>query len=148
MKLHDLAPVPGSRKNRKRIGMGLGSGTGKTAGKGHKGQKARAGRQVRLNFEGGQMPLVRRMPKRGFSNFRHETRYQTVNLYELESRFEAGTEIDVALLCRAGLVDCAAGAVKILGDGELTKNYVVRANAFSASAVVKIETAGGKAEVI
>ena len=148
MKLHDLAPVPGSRKNRKRIGMGLGSGTGQTSGKGHKGQKARAGRQVRLNFEGGQMPLVRRMPKRGFSNFRHETRYQTVNLCELESRFEAGTEIDVALLCRAGLVDCAAGSVKILGNGELTKNYVVRANAFSASAVAKIETAGGKAEVI
>ena len=148
MKLHDLAPVPGSRKNRKRIGMGLGSGTGKTAGKGHKGQKARAGRQVRLNFEGGQMPLVRRMPKRGFSNFRHENRYQTVNLCELESRFEAGTEIDVALLCRAGLVDCATGSVKILGEGELTKNYVVRANAFSASAVVKIETAGGKVEVI
>lgn len=148
MNLHDLAPVPGSRKKRKRIGMGLGSGTGKTAGKGHKGQKSRAGRQVRPSFEGGQMPLVRRMPKRGFSNARHEHRYQTVNLCELESRFEAGMEIDALVLYRAGLTSSGSAPVKILGEGELTKNFVVRADAFSASAVTKIETAGGKAEVI
>lgn len=148
MKLHELSPVPGSRKKRRRIGQGLGSGNGKTAGKGHKGQKARAGRQVRPTFEGGQMPLIRRMPKRGFNNAQHEMRYEIVNISSLESRFEAGAVIDGALLVKAGLISCECAPVKILADGEITKSYTVRANAFSATAVKKIEAVGGKAEVI
>ena len=148
MKLHDLAPVPGSRKNRKRIGMGLGSGTGKTAGKGHKGQKARAGRQVRPSFEGGQMPLVRRMPKRGFSNFRFAVKYEVVNIADLEERFEAGTEVTAVALYEMRLISAVDKPVKILGVGEISKNLTVHANAYSASAAQKIEAAGGKAEVI
>ncbi len=148
MNLHELSPVPGSRKKKKRLGQGLGSGQGKTAGKGHKGQKARAGVSIKANFEGGQMPLARRMPKRGFSNFRFAVKYEVVNIADLEERFDAGTEIDAAALSELRLISGSDKPVKILGVGEISKNLTVRANAFSASAVKKIEAAGGKAEVI
>ena len=148
MNLHELSPVPGSRKKKKRLGQGLGSGQGKTAGKGHKGQKARAGVSIKANFEGGQMPLARRMPKRGFSNFRFAVKYEVVNIADLEERFEAGTEIDAAALSELRLISGSDKPVKILGVGEISKNLTVRANAFSASAVKKIDAAGGKAEVI
>jgi large subunit ribosomal protein L15 len=128
--------------------MGLGSGTGKTAGKGHKGQKARAGRSVGVNFEGGQMPLSRRIPKRGFSNFRHRKDYQTVNLKEIENRFEGGAVVSPAELQAFRLIENPSLPVKILADGDLTKAFTIRASAFSASAKGKIESAGGKAEVI
>jgi large subunit ribosomal protein L15 len=127
--------------------MGVGSGTGKTAGKGHKGQKARAGRSVSLRFEGGQMPLSRRIPKRGFSNYRFAKNYETVNVKDLEDKFEAGMTITVEELRGRGLIS-GSGPVKILGDGELTKSFTVIAHAFSASAAGKIEATGGKREVI
>jgi len=127
--------------------MGVGSGTGKTAGKGHKGQKARAGHSVSPHFEGGQMPLSRRIPKRGFSNFRFAKNYETVNVHELDDKFEAGATITVEELRDRGLVS-GSGPVKILGDGELTKSFTVIAHAFSASAANKIEANGGKREVI
>ena len=145
MNLHELSPVPGSRKKKKRLGQGLGSGQGKTAGKGHKGQKARAGVSIKANFEGGQMPLARRMPKRGFSNFRFAVKYEVVNIADLEERFEAGTEIDAAALSELRLISGSDKPVKILGVGEISKILTVRANAFSASAVKKIDAAGGKA---
>ena len=148
MNLHDLSPVPGSRRKPKRRGMGVGTGNGKTAGKGHKGQKARAGRSVSLHFEGGQMPLSRRIPKRGFSNFRHALNYQTVNVKELEAIFETGSTITVMELRARRLLASDTKPLKILGDGELTKSLTVKANAFSASAKEKIESAGGKAEVV
>lgn len=148
MNLHDLTPTPGSRRKPKRLGMGVGSGTGKTAGKGHKGQKARAGSGVSLNFEGGQMPLSRRIPKRGFSNFRHATNYQTVNLKDIEERFEAGATITIEELCASRLIANTRKPVKVLGEGELTKSFTIKAAAFSASAKSKVEAAGGKAEVI
>ncbi|MDR0649626.1 MAG: 50S ribosomal protein L15 [Synergistaceae bacterium] len=148
MNLHDLSPVPGSRRKPKRLGMGLGSGTGKTAGKGHKGQKARAGRSVGVNFEGGQMPLTRRIPKRGFSNFRHRKDYQSVNLKDIENRFEGGEVVSPVELHASRLIDNPSLPVKILGDGDLTKAFTIKAAAFSASAKGKIESAGGKAEVI
>ncbi len=148
MNLHDLSPAPGSRRKAKRLGMGIGSGTGKTAGKGHKGQKARAGGGVSPHFEGGQMPLSRRIPKRGFSNFRHAVSYQTVNVSELEDRFEAGAVVSGEELRAARLISGSDKPLKILGNGELTKGLTVKANAFSASARTKIEAAGGKAEVI
>ena len=147
MKIHELSPAPGSKRKPKRLGIGVGSGTGKTAGKGHKGQKARAGRSVSPRFEGGQMPLSRRIPKRGFSNFRFAKNYDTVNLKELEARFEAGTTITVDELRARGLVS-GSSPVKILGDGDLSKSFTVIAHAFSASAAGKIEAAGGKREVI
>lgn len=147
MNLHDLSPAPGARRKPKRLGMGIGSGKGKTAGKGHKGQKARAGRSVGLNFEGGQMPLARRIPKRGFSNFRHATNYQTVNVKELEERFESGATISAEELLAARLISTLRRPVKILGEGDLSKGLTVKADAFSASAKSKIEAAGGKAEV-
>jgi large subunit ribosomal protein L15 len=127
--------------------MGVGSGTGKTAGKGHKGQKARAGRSVSPYFEGGQMPLSRRIPKRGFSNFRFARNFDTVNVKELEGKFDAGTTITVEELKDRGLVSGKL-PVKILGDGDLTKSFTVIAHAFSASAASKIEATGGKREVI
>lgn len=148
MKLHDLSPVPGSRKKKKRLGQGVGSGHGKTAGKGHKGQKARAGASVGANFEGGQMPLARRIPKRGFSNSRFATRCEIVNIAELEDRFEAGSEVNAEVLRQLRLISGAGKLVKILGRGEISKAFTVRANAFSSSAAKKIEAAGGKAEVI
>lgn len=148
MKLHDLSPVPGSRKKKKRLGQGLGSGQGKTAGKGHKGQKARAGASIGANFEGGQMPLARRIPKRGFSNYRFATRYEIVNVADLEDRFESGAEVNAKALSELRMISGSDKLVKILGVGEISKAITVRANAFSASAVKKIEAAGGKAEVI
>ena len=147
MKLHELSPAAGSTKERKRIGRGAGSGQGKTAGKGHKGQKARAGRGMRAGFEGGQMPLQRRLPKRGFNNiFRKEI--VAVNVADLNARFEDGAVVDVESLISAGLLKNSFDGVKILGNGELTKKLTVKANAFSESAKQKIEVAGGNAEVI
>ena len=147
MKLHELSPAAGSTKERKRIGRGAGSGQGKTAGKGHKGQKARAGRGMRAGFEGGQMPLQRRLPKRGFNNiFRKEI--VAVNVADLEARFENGAVVDVESLKQVGLVKNSFDGIKILGNGELTKKLTVKADAFSESAQQKIEAAGGNAEVI
>ena len=147
MKLHELSPAPGSTKERKRIGRGAGSGQGKTAGKGHKGQKARAGRGMRPGFEGGQMPLQRRLPKRGFVNI-FGKQFSVVNVSALEERFENGAEIDTQALINAGLVTKVLDGVKILGNGDIYKKFTVKANAFSESAKQKIEAAGGKAEVI
>ena len=147
MKLHELSPAPGSKRKPKRLGMGVGSGTGKTSGKGHKGQKSRAGRSVPPYFEGGQMPLSRRIPKRGFNNHRFAKNYDTVNLKILEEKFDSGMTITVEDLRERGLVS-GSSPVKILGDGELTKSFTVMANAFSASATSKIQAAGGKLEVI
>lgn len=147
MKLHELSPAAGSTKERKRIGRGAGSGQGKTAGKGHKGQKARAGRGMRPGFEGGQMPLQRRVPKRGFNNIFRDV-VVTVNVSDLEARFDNGAVVDVAALKEVGLVKNYFDSVKVLGNGELTKNLEVKVNAYSESAKQKIEAAGGKAEVI
>ena len=146
MKLHELSPAPGSKKAVKRIGRGSASGQGKTAGKGHKGQKARAGRGMRPGFEGGQLPLQRRLPKRGFVNI-FATEYAVVNLCDLEERFEAGAVIDVEALKAKGLVKKALDGVKVLARGDLTKKFSVKADAFSASAKAKIEAAGGTAEI-
>ena len=146
MKLQDLQPALGSTKKAYRKGRGAGSGNGKTAGRGHKGQWARSGGGVRPGFEGGQMPLARRLPKRGFNNI-FGTTYAPVNVSALE-RFENGTEVTTELLLETGLISKALDRVKILGNGELTKSLTVKAAAFSASAKEKIEKAGGKAEVI
>ncbi len=146
MKLQDLQPALGSTKKAYRKGRGAGSGNGKTAGRGHKGQWARSGGGVRPGFEGGQMPLARRLPKRGFNNI-FGTTYAPVNVSALE-RFENGTEVTTELLLETGIISKALDGVKILGNGELTKNLTVKAAAFSASAKEKIEKAGGKAEVI
>lgn len=146
MKLQELSPAPGSVREVKRIGRGHGSGQGKTAGKGHKGQKARAGRGMRPGFEGGQMPLQRRVPKRGFNNI-FATRYAIVNLAAL-NKFENGAVVDTEALKAAGLVKNSYDGVKILGNGALEKNLTVKAAAFSESAKSKIEAAGGKAEVV
>lgn len=146
MRLHELTPAEGSTTKRKRLGRGIGSGTGKTAGKGHKGQKARSGGGVRLGFEGGQNPLYRRLPKRGFKNFNRKE-FAVVNLSDL-SAFAAGTEIDSVTLFEAGIVKNAKDGIKILGNGEITVQLTVKANKFSQSAVEKIEAAGGKTEVI
>ena len=146
MKLHELSPAPGSVREVKRIGRGHGSGQGKTAGKGHKGQKARAGRGMRPGFEGGQMPLQRRVPKRGFNNI-FATRYAIVNLAAL-NKFENGAVVDTEARKAAGLVKNSYDGVKILGNGALEKNLTVKAAAFSESAKSKIEAAGGKAEVV
>lgn len=147
MKLHELSPANGSTKARKRIGRGTGSGQGKTAGKGHKGQKARAGRGMRPGFEGGQMPLQRRIPKRGFVNI-FRTEMAIVNLASLEKAFNAGETVTVEALVEKGLVKKVLDGVKVLGNGEITKALTVQANAFSESAKQKIEAAGGKTEVI
>ena len=147
MKLHELQPAAGSVKEIKRIGRGHGSGSGKTAGKGHKGQKARSGGSIRPGFEGGQMPLQRRMPKRGFNNI-FATVYATVNVSALEERFEAGAVVDAESLKACGLIKDAKDGIKVLGNGELTKSLTVKAAKFTAAAQEKIEKAGGKAEVI
>jgi large subunit ribosomal protein L15 len=146
MKLHELKPAPGSRHARKRLGRGIGSGTGKTAGKGHKGQNARSGGGVRVGFEGGQWPLYRRLPKRGFTN-PNRVEYAIVNLSTL-NQFEEGTVVTPELLVLSGVVSNPKDGVKILGNGELTVKLTVQANKFSQSAVEKIEAAGGKTEVI
>ncbi|MDQ0228313.1 50S ribosomal protein L15 [Metabacillus niabensis] len=146
MKLHELKPAEGSRKTRNRVGRGTGSGNGKTAGKGHKGQNARSGGGVRPGFEGGQTPLFRRLPKRGFTNINRKD-YAIVNLETL-NRFEEGTEVTPELLLETGIVSNVKSGVKILGNGQLEKKLTVKANKFSASAKEAIENAGGTAEVI
>jgi len=145
MKMHELAPAIGSTKEAKRIGRGHGSGNGKTAGKGHKGQHARAGHGMRPGFEGGQMPLQRRVPKRGFNNI-FATEWAAINVSALEV-FEDGTVVDAALLAEKGIVKKNL-PIKVLGNGKLTKKLEVKLNAYSASAAEKINAAGGKAEVI
>lgn len=146
MKLHEMKYTEGARKSRKRIGRGHASGTGKTAGKGHKGQNARSGGGVRLGFEGGQTPIARRLPKRGFTNFTRKE-YAIVNVEAL-NKFDNGVEVTPELLIETGLVRKELDGIKILGQGELEKKLVVKANKFSKSAVAVIEKAGGKAEVI
>ncbi|MDE6727096.1 MAG: 50S ribosomal protein L15 [Oscillospiraceae bacterium] len=147
MKLHELQPAAGSVKDVKRIGRGHGSGQGKTAGKGHKGQKARSGGSIRPGFEGGQMPLQRRMPKRGFNNI-FAKEFATVNVSELEKRFESGAVVDADALIESGAIKNAKDGIKILGNGELSKKIIVKAVKFTAAAKEKIEKAGGTAEVI
>lgn len=146
MKLHELHYSEGARKNRKRIGRGQGSGTGKTSGKGNKGQNARSGGGVRLGFEGGQTPLARRLPKRGFTNFTRKE-YATLNV-ELLERFEDGTVVTPELLLEHRIIRKKLNGVKVLGNGELTKKLTVKANKFSKSAQEIIEKAGGSVEVI
>lgn len=146
MKLHELKPAEGTTKSKKRLGRGTATGQGKTSGRGQTGQKSRSGGKVRIGFEGGQMPLYRRLPKVGFTNvFRKE--YAVVNLSDLE-RFENGTIINPELLKEAGLVKAMLAGVKILGNGDLTKNLTVQAHKFSKTAAEKIAAAGGKVEVI
>ena len=147
MRLHDLKPRPGAKHRRKRLGQGESSGHGKTSGRGGKGQTARSGSSIRIGFEGGQMPLIRRIPKRGFNNTRHGTRYVPVNL-EVLNRFDEGSRVDEAVLRKAGLANGRADGVKILGDGELSRKLTVSAHAFSASAKAKIEAKGGTCELI
>ncbi len=148
MELHELRPAKGSTKKRKRIGQGKGSGLGKTSGKGHKGQKARSGGGVRPGFEGGQMPLARRVPKRGFNNARFAKSWQIVNVSSLDMFFEAGSEIGPQDLYERGLIRTLREPVKILADGDLAKALTVRAHAFSEQAAEKIKAAGGKPEVV
>jgi len=148
VKLHELKPAEGSRHTTKRKGRGIGSGLGKTAGKGHKGQKARSGGGKGPYFEGGQTPLQRRMPKRGFTNARFKTEYTEVNLTLLE-RFDANAEITPETLKAAGIVkQIKNGGIKVLGKGEVTKPLTVKVNAISKAAQDKIEAAGGRVEVI
>ena len=146
MKLNQLTATPGATKERKRIGRGYGAGTGKTAGKGHKGQNARAGHGQQPGFEGGQMPLQRRIPKRGFNNI-FAKEIVSVNVGTL-NKFEDGAAVDAAALIQAGIIKKSCDGVKILSNGELNKKLTVKANAFSEAAKAKIEAAGGKAEVI
>ncbi len=146
MELYNLSPAPGSTHVAKRKGRGHATGNGKTAGRGHKGQNARSGGGVRVGFEGGQMPLARRIPKRGFHNI-FAQRLESVNVEAL-NRFEDGAEVDAQALLEAGILSKCVYGVKILGEGEITKKLTVRAKAFSATAKEKIEAAGGKAEVV
>ena len=145
MKLHELSPAVGSTKEAKRIGRGHGAGNGKTAGKGHKGQKARAGHGMQPGFEGGQMPLQRRVPKRGFNNI-FAVEWNAINVSALEV-FEDGAVVDAAALAEKGIIKKADRPVKVLGNGKLTKKLTVKLDAFSASAAEKINSVGGKAEV-
>ena len=147
MKIHDLAPAPGSVKEAKRKGRGTGSGNGKTAGKGHKGQNARSGGGVRPGFEGGQMPLQRRLPKRGFRNYPFRKEYQIVNI-DFLNIFDDNAVVTAEELLAKGFIDNIETPVKILGDGILEKKLTVKANKFSESAKQKIEAAGGKVEVL
>jgi large subunit ribosomal protein L15 len=146
MRLHDLKPRPGAKHRRKRLGQGESSGHGKTSGRGGKGQSARSGSSIRIGFEGGQMPLIRRIPKRGFNNTRHTTRYLPVNVESLNC-FENGARVDEAALRAVGLATGRASGIKILGDGELKKKLTVSAHAFSAAARAKIESLGGVCEI-
>lgn len=147
MRLHDLKPRPGAKHRTKRLGQGESSGHGKTSGRGGKGQTARSGSSIRAGFEGGQMPLFRRIPKRGFNNARFTTYYLPVNISSLND-FEDGARVDETALRACGLASGKADGVKILGEGELTKKLTVCANAFSASAKSKIEAKGGKCEIV
>ena len=146
MKLNELGPAPGARRARKRVGRGEGSGIGKTSGRGQKGQKARSGGGVRPGFEGGQMPLARRIPKRGFTNI-FAKHYAVVNVSEL-NRFENGTTVNFEVLKKAGLVKKPLDGLKVLGDGTLERKLTVQASKFTQSAMEKITAAGGKAEVV
>lgn len=146
MKLHELKPSEGSRKERNRVGRGTGSGNGKTSGRGHKGQKARSGGGVRLGFEGGQLPLFRRLPKRGFTNINRKE-YAVVNVGTL-NRFEDGTEVTPELLIETGVISNAKSGIKVLSEGKIEKKLTVNANKFSAAAKEAIEAAGGQTEVI
>ena len=147
MKLHELSPAEGSTKEGFRKGRGAGSGNGKTAGKGHKGQNARSGGGVRPGFEGGQLPLYRKLPKRGFNNARFAKQYTEVNVQSL-NRFSDGDVVDSAALLAMGIVKVVVDGIKVLGEGELTKKLTVKAAAFTASAKEKIEAVGGKTEVV
>ncbi len=147
MRLHTLQPRPGAKHPKKRLGQGESSGHGRTSGRGGKGQTARSGSSIRVGFEGGQMPLIRRMPKRGFSNARFATRYLPVNLEDL-NRFDDGARVDEQAVRSAGLANGRADGIKILGTGELKKKLTVCAHAFSASAKAKIEAAGGTCEPV
>jgi len=147
MDLNKIKPLGGSKQRRKRVGRGHSQGQGKTAGRGHKGQKARSGASIPAGFEGGQMPLHRRLPKRGFSNYRFRKRFALVNLRDL-SRFEADAVVDPGALVAAGLIKKLYDGVKVLGDGDLSVPLTIRAHKFSKSAVAKIEAAGGKAEAL
>src|SRR5215210_2174867 len=147
MRLHDLKPRPGAKHRRKRLGQGESSGHGKTSGRGGKGQTARSGSSIRIGFEGGQMPLIRRIPKRGFNNARHTTRYIPVNLESL-NQFSDGARVDGEMLRKAGLANGKGAGIKILGNGDLTKKLTVSAHAFSASARAKIESKGGACEMV
>lgn len=147
MKLNNITPTEGAFKERKRVGRGTGSGLGKTSGKGHKGQNARSGGGVRVGFEGGQLPLFRRLPKRGFSNAKFKIRYVTINLSDLE-RFAEGTEVTPTLLKEMGVIKNSLDGIKVLGNGKLTKKLNVKANKFSETAKKEIEALGGTTEVI
>ena len=146
MKLHELSPSEGSKKNAFRVGRGHGSGNGKTAGKGHKGQNARSGGGVRPGFEGGQMPIYRRLPKRGFKNI-FAKEYVSINVEQL-NKFENGAEVTAEILKEAGIISKISDGIVILGRGELEKKLTVKAKRFSKTAAEKIEAAGGKAEVV
>ena len=144
----EITAIAGKYKKRKRVGRGKGSGHGKTCGRGHKGQNSRPGTTARATYEGGQMPLFRRLPKRGFNNYNFARRFEIVNISQLEKIFDDGSAIDVQVLVAAGLVDNAASKVKVLGDGELTKKLSVTAHKFSKSAEQKIAGCGGSAKVV
>jgi large subunit ribosomal protein L15 len=147
MRLHDLKPRPGAKHRVKRLGCGESSGHGKTSGKGHKGQKARSGGSIRLGFEGGQMPLIRRLPKRGFNNAAFKTSFSLVNIGDLE-KFDSGTRVTEQLLREKGFINGKCDGVKILARGELTKSLTVEADKFSDAARQKIEQAGGSVVVV
>lgn len=148
MKLNELAPAPGSKKTRKRVGRGESSGLGKTCGKGSNGQKSRSGTYIQMGFEGGQMPLIKRVPKRGFKNYPFKKEYAIVNLAMLEERFENGASINAEVLIENNVIKNVRDGLKVLGVGELTKKFTVTAKKISTSAKEKIEAAGGKVEVI
>src|SRR5262245_8905684 len=147
MRLHDLRPNRGAKHRRKRLGQGESSGHGKTSGRGGKGQTARSGSSIRIGFEGGQLPLIRRIPKRGFNNARHAIRYLPVNVDAL-NRFEDGANVDEAAIRAAGLANGRSSGIKILGSGELTRKLTVSAHAFSASAKARIEAKGGTCQIL
>ena len=147
MKLHELSPQEGSTKEKFRKGRGAGSGNGKTAGKGHKGQNARSGGGVRPGFEGGQLPLYRKLPKRGFNNFRFSKKYAVINVQSL-NKFNNGDVVDCGALIAAGIINNCFDGVKVLGEGEISKSLTVKAAVFSATAKEKIEAVGGKTEVV
>ena len=147
MKLHELSPQEGSVKEGFRKGRGAGSGNGKTAGKGHKGQNARSGGGVRPGFEGGQLPLYRKLPKRGFNNYRFAAKYAVINVQDL-NKFNDGDVVDCEALLASRIINKCFDGIKVLGEGELTKKLTVKASVFSASAKEKIEAVGGTAEVV
>ena len=147
MKLHELMQNAGAKQTRKRVGRGMGSGLGKTSGKGEKGQKARSGVSIPATFEGGQLPLYRRLPKRGFSNAQFKIKYATINVSDL-NKFEDGTEVTPALLRETGLLKNQLDGVKVLGNGTLEKKLTIKANKFSMEAISKIEKSGSKYEVM